>query len=320
MIRRDGQRVHKPKLVAVVGPTCSGKSELGVQLARKFNGEVVSADSRQVYRGLDLSSSKVAGKWQRYGLRQQFVYKGIIHHLIDVAPLRKQFTVQKFRQKAKRAISSIYRRRHLPIVVGGTGFYVDALLYDLALPKVPPNRRLRKNLEALNAKELINRLRGLDPQRAREIDPNNKQRLVRAIEIVVATGSPVPIIRPRDFSDSPYQVLKIGLRVEDEQLRIKIGKVVDRRIEEGALGEIERLHRKGASWGRFEELGMEYKLMTDYLKTNLTIENLKKAMKREYWHYAKRQTTWFSKDKNTIWVDDPAKAFQLVQDFLGREA
>ena len=136
----------RPKIIVILGPNASGKSELAVQLALAFRGEIVSADSRQVYKGLDISSSKVPGKWERRGRRRFFVYKGVLHHMVDLVSPRKQYTAGQFRKKAKRAIGDILSRGRLPIIAGGTGFYIDALVHDLDFPTVKPQKKLRVKL------------------------------------------------------------------------------------------------------------------------------------------------------------------------------
>jgi len=303
----------------ILGPTSSGKSELAAQIALAFNGEVVSADSRQVYRGLDISSSKVPGKWKRSGTKSYFVYKGVKHHLIDVVSPRKQFTAGQYKKKAVRAIGNILGRGRLPIIAGGTGFYIRTLTHNLDLPKVPPARKLRKELEKLTTEQLVNRLKGLDPRRASEIDINNRRRLIRAIEIVVLTKSQIP---PLDVTKrkSPYDVLEIGIRFPDEVMKERISDVVDRRVRDGVVNEIERLHKLGISWRRLENLGLEYRFICSYIKGELDPEVMKESMKKEYWRYAKRQMTWFKKNKDIIWVDAPEKAFPIIRDFLSHEA
>src|SRR3989344_676682 len=158
MSTQSKKTATKPKVLAIVGPNASGKSDLAVQLAHKFNGEVISADSRQVYRGLDLSSGKVPGKWKIRGFNRSYEYQGISHHVVDIISPRKSFTAQQFKKKAQRALNDILKRGKLPIIAGGTGFYVDALLYDLQLPEAPPNRQLRKELESLTTEQLMHRL------------------------------------------------------------------------------------------------------------------------------------------------------------------
>lgn len=305
----------RPKVVVILGPTSSGKSEFAVQLALAFKGEIVSADSRQVYRGLDISSSKVPGKWERRGIKNYFVYKGVNHHLIDIISPRKQFSAGQYKKKAYRAIGDILGRGRLPIIAGGTGFYIRALTHNFDLPKVPPARKLRKELEKLTTEQLVNRLKGLDPRRASEIDTNNRRRLIRAIEIVVLTKSQIP---PLDVTKekSPYDVLEIGIRLPDEVLKKRIDAVVDERVRDGVVREIKRLHKRGVSWRRLENLGLEYRFISSHIKGEIDLEAMKESMKREYRRYAKRQMTWFKKNKDIIWVDAPEKAFPIVRDFL----
>ena len=309
----------KPKVVVVLGPTSSGKSELGVELALRFNGEIVSADSRQVYRGLNVSSSKVPGRWQRRGRKRFFVYKGVVHHMIDFVSPRKQFTVAKYKKGAKRAIKRVLAKGKLPIVVGGTGFYINALAHNISIPKVPPQKKLRKELEALTTEQLVTRLKGLDPNRAKSIDLNNRRRLVRAIEIVVFTKSQIPPLESKNKEHSPYTLLEVGIKIPDEELKERINAVVEKRVKNGVVREIKALHRRGVSWRRLNNLGLEYKYISRYIRGNIDLENMKESMKREYWRYAKRQVTWFKRDDDIIWVDSPEKAFPVVRDFLSRE-
>jgi tRNA dimethylallyltransferase len=189
--------MDKPKMVVIVGPTSSGKSDLAVALAKKFNGEVISADSRQVYKGLNIGTGKITKKEMR----------GVKHHLLDVADPRKQFTVSDFLDLTNKTIVQIVKSGKLPIVCGGTGFYIDALLGEKQIPEVPPNPKLRKQLENKTTKELFKMLQKLDPERAKNIDAQNPRRLVRAIEIAKKLGK-VPEYREPDFK---YDVLKIGI-------------------------------------------------------------------------------------------------------------
>jgi len=310
---------ERRKVVVILGPTSSGKSELAVNLALSFNGEVVSADSRQVYRGLDISSSKVPGSWERSGRKRFFVYKDVRHHMIDLVPLRKQYSAGQYRKKAKRAINDILERERLPIVAGGTGFYINALIHDLELPKVKPNRKLRNELENLSTDQLVHRLKALDPRRAEEIDTKNRRRLVRAIEVVVLTKSQVQPLE-HDHSNDPYHSLRIGLKPSDEELKRRISAVVHERIKNGVVDEIRRTHRRGIGWDRIYDLGLEYKFIADHIKGPVNLEEMAELIRKEYWHYVKRQMTWFKRDNDIIWIDAPEKAFPLVEDFLGLEA
>ncbi|MBU2101480.1 tRNA (adenosine(37)-N6)-dimethylallyltransferase MiaA [Patescibacteria group bacterium] len=309
----------KPKLVAIVGPNASGKSEIALELSIKYNGEVISADSRQVYKGLNLTSGKVPGKWEREGLKRKFVHQEITHHMTDMISLRKRFTVQKFKTKGTKAIDMVLKEGKLPIVEGGSGFYIDTLLHDINVPKVPPNRKLRKELEKLDNETLLRRLSALDRNTAKRIDPSNRRRIIRAIEIVVTTRSAIPELNMTDHKESPYDLLKIGIRFSDEELKRRIESRLKRRLKEGMIKEVRSLHRKGVSWRRLDELGLELKYIAQHLQGKLTHEEMKSALLSQTWQYAKRQITWFKRDKDIIWIDAPAKASLLVQDFLARE-
>jgi len=308
----------RPKVVVVLGPTSSGKSELAVELALAFKGEVISADSRQVYKGLDISSSKVPGTWTRKGRRKFFVYKGVLHHMIDLISPRKRFSAGQYKKKAKRAIDDVLRRERLPIVAGGTGFYIDALIHDLDFPGVKPQKKLRKELEKLTTEQLVHRLRALDPRRAEEIDRNNRRRLVRAIEVVVFTKSQV---KPIDHTheDDPYEALVIGIRLSEDTLKERIADVVHKRVNDGLVEEIKRIHKKGISWKKIDSLGLEYHYIVSHILEETPLEEMTELIKRDYWRYTKRQMTWFKRDPDIIWIDAPEKAFPIVQDFLGLE-
>ena len=222
-------------------------------------------------------------------------------------------------KRAKRAINDILERERLPIVAGGTGFYINALIHDLELPKVKPNRKLRNELENLSTDQLVHRLKALDPRRAEEIDTKNRRRLVRAIEVVVLTNSQVQPLE-HDHSNDPYHSLRIGLKPSDEELKRRISAVVHERIKNGVVDEIRRTHRRGIGWDRIYDLGLEYKFIADHIKGTVNLEEMAELIRKEYWHYVKRQMTWFKRDNDIIWIDAPEKAFPLVEDFLGLEA
>ncbi len=320
MSSKDKKAAAKPKVLAIVGPNASGKSDLAVQLAHKFNGEVISADSRQVYRGLNLSSGKVPGKWKIRGFNRLYEYQDIPHHLVDIISPRRSFTVQQYKKKAQRALQDILGRGKLPIVAGGTGFYVDALLYDFQIPEAPPNRQLRRELESLTTGQLMHRLSALDPNRAKSIDVNNRRRIIRAIEIVVSIHSPVPKIDLFGNKKSPYDLLKFGIDLPSNELKRRIKGRLDRRIKDGILDEVKRAHLLGASWKRLEEMGLEFRHIIQYLRGETSKEEMLTLIETKDNQFARKQMAWFKRDKNTIWIDVPAKAFPLVQDFLSREA
>ncbi|HEY4498048.1 MAG TPA: tRNA (adenosine(37)-N6)-dimethylallyltransferase MiaA [Candidatus Paceibacterota bacterium] len=295
---------EKPKIIVVLGPNASGKSALGVKLAQKFNGEIISADSRQVYRGLDIGTGKIT-KAEMGGIR---------HHLLDIASPRRVFTVVQYQKRAKRATREILKRGRLPIVVGGTGLYIDALIHNLTFPSVPPQPRIRQKLERLSTEKLFDRLRVLDPERAILIDPHNRRRLIRAMEIAEVAGKTIPRLK----RNSPYKMLKIGLGLPENVLKKRIADRLKQRLKEGLIEEVEKLHRQGISWKRLEGLGLEYRYVARYLRDLLGREEMIQKLEIEIRRYAKRQMTWFRRDKEIIWLSDPRKAFPIVQDLLGR--
>lgn len=324
--RKSEARVHgsQPhRLIAIVGPTASGKSELAALLARRFSGEVVSADSRQVYRGLDIGTGKVprdkksnppaSGQVQNPKQRHGYFYKDVQHYLIDVASPRKTFTVAQYRRHARKTIADILRRNKLPILCGGTGFYVDAALYNFPLPAAPPQAALRRTFEKIPTDILFERLRALDPVRAVSIDRHNRRRLIRALEIVEATGAPIP---PLPLRESDFLILKIGVRVETEKLKRRIKKRFILWLRQGLIREVQRLRELGCSWKRVEGFGLEYRAVALYLQQKITRQEMIEMSLREIGKYAKRQMTWFKRDTDTRWVDKPGEAIALAKVFL----
>lgn len=295
---------RKLKVIAVVGPTASGKSNLAVKLAKKFNGEIISADSRQVYKGLDIGTGKVPISKSDGKL----FYKGIRHHLLDIASPKKQFTVADFQKLARRAIKNITKRGKVPILCGGTGLYVDATLYDFPIPSVKPDKALRKKYEALSAEKLFVTLRKKDPRRAKTIDRHNKRRLIRALEIVKNTRKPIPPLA-NYYKHPRYETLKIGILVPHEKLKEKIRKRLILRFRHGMIRETrELLTKKQITKKRLEELGLEYRYIEKYFSGQIRKRQMIEQLEKEIWRYAKRQMTWFRKDSKTIWIKNEREA------------
>lgn len=294
----------KTKLIVVLGPTASGKSDLAVALAQKYNGEVVSADSRQTYRGLDIGSGKITKREM----------KGIPHHLLDVANPKRQFTVAQYKRLADRAITDISKRGKLPILCGGTGFYIQAVISGVAIPEVPPNKKLRAELEKKSPEQLFKILSKLDPRRAKEIDAQNPRRLVRAIEIAKALGR-VPKLTQ---TDSPYEVLQIGIATNPETLKEKIAKRLTLRMKKGMLAEGRRLREDGLSWKRMRALGLEYRMLADILTGTTSRAEAEQRLLFNIGNYAKRQMMWFKRDETINWfkIKEIRKIFREVKSFL----
>ena len=300
----------KKKLIVILGPTASGKSELAIKLAKRFNGEIISADSRQVYKGMDIGTGKVTKKEM----------KGIPHYLLDVASPKRRFTVVQYRKLALKAINKIFKKVHVPFLCGGTGFYIQAVVDGIIIPEVPPDRKLRKELERKTVKELFNRLKKIDSQRAKTIEPKNKRRLIRALEIVKKIG-PVPILKKKPL---PYPVLMIGIKKERQELKKLIKKRLFKWLKQGFLKEILKLRKFGLSWEKIEDFGIHYRVVAQYLQNKtlrqaqgkLSYKKMIENSLRELQNYTKRQMTWFKRDKRIHWVKSRKEAEKLVRKFL----
>lgn len=293
----------KPSLIVILGPTASGKSELAVSLAKRFNGEVISADSRQVYKGLDIGTGKITKKEMN----------GIPHYLLDVVSPKKRFTVTQYKKLALKAMKDILKRGKLPILCGGTGFYIQAVVDGIIIPQVPPDWKLRKKLEKKSAKELYRMLKKLDPKRAKTIEKENPRRLIRAIEIVLKTKKPVPVLKRNPL---PYPVLMLGIKKSNKELKRLIKKRFLKWLKMGLLAEIKKLKKLGLSWKRIKEFGMEYPYVADYIQGKLNYHDMVELSQKELEHYAKRQMTWFKKDKRIKWIKNYQEAEKLTKKFF----
>lgn len=302
----------KPKIVCVVGQTATGKSDLAVLLARKFSGEVVSCDSRQVYRGLDLGTGKVPGRWQTSSNRRTFIYGGIPHHCIDYVSPRRPYSAATFQAKAARAMAGILGRGKLPILCGGTGHWAEAVALGQHLPEVPPQPALRASLERKTTERLFAELKQRDPQRAKAIDPCNRRRLIRALEIVLVSGKPVPARK----DSQPYRVLWLAPKFPKTVLDRRIARRLDQRLRVGLVKEVRRLHERGLSYRRLDELGLEYRFIGRYLRGLSTREEMRAELLSAIRQYAKRQRTWFQRNGNIRWVPGFPEARRLTARFL----
>lgn len=276
----------KPKIYVIVGPTASGKTAYSIKLAQEINGEIISADSRQVYKGLNISSGKATKREMA----------GIPHHLLDVASPKRTFTVADFQKLANKKIGEILARGKTPIIVGGTGFYIQAVVDNLILPEVKPNNKLRANLAKKSTIQLFALLQKLDPERAKAIDKYNPVRLIRAIEIAKALGSVPPL-----NSSNKYDFKIIGIKVEQTELNKKIKERLLARLKRGMMAEVKKIHQSGVSWERLEQLGLEYRYVALYLQNKMAKSEMIEKLNQEIIKYSKRQMTWFKKDKRISW-------------------
>jgi tRNA dimethylallyltransferase len=309
--------LHKQKILIILGPTAVGKSSLAVELAREFNGEIISADSRQVYRGLNIGTGKIT----------PVEMQGILHHLLDIADPHERFSVVEFVVLTEQAIVDISSRGKLPIICGGTGFYIQALVDGISLPEVPANEELRTELEAKELPELAQKLESLDPRRAADMQANgdikNKRRIIRALEIIAELGEVPPLSNTTivNYSgvNSIYDPLFIGLMLPPEQLREKIRTRLLSRMEAGMIEEVQSLHQAppigiDLSWKRMDELGLEYRYVAQHLQGQLTLEEMIEKLGTEIWHYAKRQMTWFKRDARIQWFAPDTKDRELIME------
>jgi len=303
MLKNQKLKTINYKLITIVGPTASGKSELAIKLAKNFNGEIVSADSRQVYKGMNIGTAKPTKKEM----------KGVPHYLLDVASPKRRFTVAQYRKLAIIAINKIQKKGEIPFLVGGTGFYIQAVVDGIIIPEVKPDWRLRSNLNRLSAAELYQRLKKLDPKRAGTIEKKNKRRLIRAIEIVIKTKKPVPALKKNPL---PYPVLMIGIKKSPEELKKLIKKRFLKWLRRGLIKEVKNLRKSGLSFKKIEDFGIHYRVVAQYLQRKINYEEMIESSLKELQNYAKRQMTWFKRDRRINWVEAQKDAEKLIKNFL----
>jgi len=269
-----------PNLIVVLGPTASGKTQLGVNLARHYGGEILSADSRQVYKGLDLGSGKDLAEYQE-----------IPYHLIDIVEPDSEYSVFHFQRDFFSAYQQVKQASKLPIMVGGTGLYIDAVTQNFQLSEVPVNQPLREHLAELSLEQLQQRLLQLKPQQHNSTDLTVRPRLVRAIEIAEADQTETQN-KPQYPEISP---LYLGIRWDRAILRKRITLRLKQRLEEGLIEEVQQLHQDGVSYEKLEFYGLEYRMVAQYLQHQLSYNDMFQKLNSQIHQFAKRQDTWFRK-------------------------
>ena len=288
----------KQPLIIIAGPTAVGKTALSVALAKRIGGEIVSADSMQVYRGMDIGTAKVT--------KEETC--GVPHHLIDVLDPKDPFNVMTFRSMVKDAIRGIASRGSVPVLVGGTGFYIQSVLYDVQFEEDASSEELRKELEqeadVLGAEKMHERLRALDPDAAEAIHPNNIKRVVRALEYCLSTGLKISVHnREQRERTSPYSFLFYVLTMDRAALYQRIDLRVDQMMEQGLLAEVKRLRDEGVTSDMVSMQGLGYRQIFDYLEGIATLDEAVERIKRETRHFAKRQLTWFRREPDARWIN-----------------
>lgn len=291
----------KKPLIVIAGPTAAGKTAASIRLAKKINAEIISADSMQVYRHMDIGSAKITPEEM----------EGIPHYLINVLDPDEEFNVVRFQQMAKTAASEIWERGKIPMIVGGTGFYIQALIYDIAFTENDGNISYRRELEK-TAKEkggeyLHQILEQTDPRSAEEIHPNNIKRMIRALEFYHQTGQKISEHNEQERKkESPYNFAYFVLTDERKKLYEKIDMRVDKMMQAGLLKEVESLKSAGIRKDSTAMQGLGYKELYSFLDGEYTLEEAVRIIKRDTRHFAKRQLTWFRREKDVIWADRSA--------------
>ena len=292
---------EKQPLIILTGPTAVGKTALSVELAKRIGGEIISADSMQVYRYMDIGSAKI----------KKEEMQDVPHHLIDILNPEDEFNVFRFQELAKEAMAGIYERGHIPIIAGGTGFYIQALLYDIRFAEEEGASEIRLRLEKeaaeLGNETLYARLKVVDPESAEIIHPNNTKRLIRALEYYELNGSKISIHNQTEREkQSPYKFCYFVLNDDRAKLYDRIEQRVDEMLKEGLAEEVKRLKDMGYHRNMVSMQGLGYKEILAYLDGECTLEDAVYLIKRDTRHFAKRQLTWFRREKDVIWVDKPA--------------
>ncbi|HHE45883.1 MAG TPA: tRNA (adenosine(37)-N6)-dimethylallyltransferase MiaA [Candidatus Moranbacteria bacterium] len=317
------------KIIVILGPTASGKSEIAIKLAKKFNGEIISADSRQIYKHMEINTGAVPLERKENKGSTLAFSQNIPHYLISFLEPDKKYNVVNFKEAAQKIISDILKRKKLPIICGGTGFWIKALIDDITFPEVKPNWKLRKKLASESAPTLFAQLQKKDPRRAASIDAKNKVRLIRALEICQKLGK-VPLLKKVPLNNlakttsslvAKYSFLQIGIQQKKENLNQKIKLNVQEKFKNGMIEEVKKLHsvsnEKPLSWKKIQSFGLSFNLIPQYLsgKINSKKELLEKIYQAEK-NYAKRQMTWFKKDSRIKWLENYTEIEKTVNQFL----
>ncbi len=306
------------KVVVILGVTASGKTDLAIKLSRKFNGEIVSADSRQVYKEFDIGTAKPEGHWMLINGERKFVAGGVPHYLVDTIDPKENFTLADYKKQAVEKINEIVKAGKLPLLVGGTALYIKAVCENWTIPQVEPNLTLRKKLENKKTEDLYAELQKTDPEAALITGSKNKRRIIRALEVIYQTG--------QKFSDQRkkgqplFDCLKLGLQIPKEEFIKRIEHRTGEMIKSGLVAEVKKL-RKKYPWSLAPMQSIDYREFKDYFENKATLADTIKLINQHHIAYAKRQMTWFKKDKTTNWVPaDPklalAESTTLIQNFL----
>ncbi len=305
---------RKKPLIVLTGPTAVGKTKASIGLAKAIGGEIISADSMQVYKHMDIGSAKIRPEET----------EGIPHYLVDILEPWEEFHVVRFQQMAKTALEKIYANQHIPIVVGGTGFYIQALLYNIDFSENDGDDSYRKELEE-EAKNrggeiLHERLKTVDPEAARQIHANNVKRVIRALEFYRQTGQKISEHNEKERrKESPYRFIYFVLIDDRKKLYERIDRRVDQMMEEGLTAEVEALQKMGCTRDMVAMQGLGYKEILSYLEGEISLDEAVYLLKRDTRHFAKRQITWFKRERDVVWINKEEYAHdeeKILQDMI----
>lgn len=299
-----------PKLIVILGPTASGKTDLAVKLAKEFNGEIINADSRQIYQEMNIGTAK-----PKIGTKAKnnTTYKGVVHHLINIVKPNENFTLAQYQQLAIETVRDIQTRKKTPILVGGTGLYIQSIIDNLKIPEVAPNEKIRKKLERLNNAQLLDKLKKLDPQTFRTIDENNRRRVIRALEVCMITHKPFSKLKRK--GPPIFNALQLGIDVSREELYRRIEIRVRKMIKQGLEKEVKQLCKKFPfNLPSMSSIG--YKEFEQYFNKKITLEEAIDTIQKNTRHYVKKQMTWFKKDTRIHWINNFQEAEKSIRNFL----
>ncbi|MFZ0369239.1 MAG: tRNA (adenosine(37)-N6)-dimethylallyltransferase MiaA [Halobacillus sp.] len=293
----------KPLVISVVGPTAVGKSKLGVEIAKRFGGEVISGDSMQIYKSMDIGTAKVTEQEMQ----------GIPHHLVDIKEPDESFSVAEFQDKVQNLIRTISSQGNLPVIVGGTGLYIQATLYNFNFSEQKRDEQVIKRLEKeaceYGMEALYRRLQSVDPEQAKKVHPNNERRVLRALEVYETTGKVMSDYQKQQSNESPFRPVIIGLEMEREELYNRINRRVDHMVEEGLIAEVRGLYNKGYEHTQAMK-AIGYKEFLPYFNGEYSLDRAVELLKRNSRRYAKRQYTYFRNKMNVHWYSISEQGYE----------
>src|SRR3972149_9951313 len=299
--------IEKP-LIVILGPTASGKTSWAIHLSKKFNGEIISADSRTIYEKMDIGTAKPSKKEQQV----------VPHYLLDIIKPDQEFSVADFQKLAQKTINQIHKKGKLPFMVGGTGLYIDAVCYNFKLPPISLDSKLRLKLAKKSLAALQKLLKIKDPDTFGKIDLKNKRRLIRALEVCITSGK--KFSKLKTAAKPCYRILKIGVKVSREKLYEKINQRLDEMVKKGWVEEVQKLYKAGYDFNLPAISGLVYREIGEYVRRNISLEEALQTAKTRTRNFARRQMTWFRRDKNIIWIENVQNAEIAINKFLKRGA